>query len=254
MDVFPILAFSDNYIWALVDKKTKVFDCVDPGDAQPVLQFATDHQLNLRSILITHHHDDHIGGAVSLRKLYPSCTVYGPDDPRIPVISTPVSPGQVLSIGTHTFQILSNPGHTSSHISYFEPDKKWLFCGDTLFSAGCGRVFDGSVEQLHDSIVSFKALPKATLVFCAHEYTQQNLRFAQVVEPHNTQIKYYLQRLQEQQIVCSLPSTLEQEFLINPFLRTNEKEVQHYARQHGAHSRESQEVFRVLREQKNLFR
>lgn len=254
MDIIPISAFTDNYIWALIDKGARVFDCVDPGDAQPVLQFAHEHQLELRSILITHHHNDHIGGVHQLKQHYPSCVIYAPVDPRITLVTVSVTKDQMIQVGKHSFQILSNPGHTSSHISYFEPNEQWLFCGDTLFSAGCGRVFDGTMEQLHQSMLLFKSLPKTTKVFCAHEYTQQNLRFAQAVEPDNAEINHYLHQIQERPFSCTLPSILQQELLINPFLRTDVQTVQHYAHQHGAHSNDSLDIFRVLREQKNQFK
>jgi len=253
MTIVPISAFSDNYIWALINKDEGVFSCVDPGDAQPVLDFAQKNNLKLKSILITHHHHDHIGGLKELIEHYPSCLVYGPADSRIPFITHPVIKDHTFTLETYSFQVLSNPGHTSSHISYFEPNEHWLFCGDTLFSAGCGRVFDGTLEQLYQSLLLFKSLPKSTKIFCAHEYTQQNLRFAQTVEPHNKIITQYLAHLQNDSIACSLPSTLEQELLINPFLRLEEQEVQDYAQQHGAHSYNAQEIFAVLREQKNIF-
>jgi hydroxyacylglutathione hydrolase len=251
--IVPISAFSDNYIWALIDESAAVFDCVDPGDAQPVLQFAQEKHLNLRSILITHHHNDHIGGVKRLKEHFPTCIIYGPADPRIDSVTAPVQQDQLISVGAYSFQILSNPGHTSTHISYFEPNKQWLFCGDTLFSAGCGRVFDGTLEQLHQSLLLFKTLPITTDIFCAHEYTQHNLRFARTVEPNNTEIDHYLHYLKEHSISCSLPSRVQHELLINPFLRTDASEVQQYVLHHGARSLDSLEVFRILREQKNQF-
>jgi hydroxyacylglutathione hydrolase len=253
MTILPISAFFDNYIWAIIDKNAGIFDCVDPGDAEPVLQFAHKNHLNLRTILLTHHHDDHIAGVSKLTKAYPSCIVYGPNDSRIPNVNRTVYKHQTVQVGQCVFKILFNPGHTSTHISYYEPQQEWLFCGDTLFSAGCGRVFDGSLEQLHQSIHLFKALPPSTKIFCAHEYTQQNLRFAQTVEPNNTIIQNYLQKLQDAP-QCTLPSTLAVELQINPFLRTHEAEVQKFALQNGATSNDSLDVFKVLRQEKNVFK
>ncbi|WP_131794446.1 hydroxyacylglutathione hydrolase [Fluoribacter gormanii] len=254
MTIYPIPAFSDNYIWAIIDKVAGAFDCVDPGDAEPVVQFARTNQLSLRSILLTHHHQDHIGGVNQLLKTYHSCTVYGPSDPRIPHVNNTMQEHQSIHVGKCIFKILFNPGHTSSHISYYEPQNELLFCGDTLFSAGCGRVLDGTIEQLHQSLHLFKTLPPTTKIFCAHEYTEQNLRFAQTVEPNNPVIQQYLNKIHSLPQTCTLPSTLELELSINPFLRTDKPEVQRYALTHGATSNNSLEVFRVLREEKNSFK
>lgn len=254
MTIIPISAFSDNYIWAIIDKEKGLFDCVDPGEAPPVLQFAKEQHLQLRSILLTHHHHDHIGGVGPLIHHAPNCTVYGPHDSRIPYINHHVSEHQTVHVGHYSFHILSNPGHTSSHISYYEAQQGWLFCGDTLFSAGCGRVFDGTMEQLHRSMELFKSLPPETEVYCAHEYTRQNLRFAETVEPHNQFIKMYIQKLHAQTNPCTLPSTIEMELSINPFLRTQSTEVQTYARHHGASSTNSLDIFSALREAKNNFK
>lgn len=254
MPIIPISAFTDNYIWAIVDEEAGVFDCVDPGEAGPVLHFAQSRQLQLRSILLTHHHDDHIGGVGTLIRHAPACLVYGPNDPRIPYVNHKVKEHQIIQVGHYSFQILYNPGHTSTHISYYEPNEGWLFCGDTLFSAGCGRVFDGTLNELHQSIQLFKSLPPTTKVFCAHEYTEQNLRFARTVEPNNQFALDYMNKLHRQPTHCTLPSTIEIEHFINPFFRTNQPEVQTYAQHHGAMSKDSLEVFRILRKQKNAFK
>lgn len=254
MHVIPISAFTDNYIWAIVDRQTNCFDCVDPGEAGPVLQFANTQHLQLRSILLTHHHHDHIGGVGQLVQAYPACQVYGPNDSRIPHITQQVTANQTINPGAHTFHILFNPGHTSSHISYYEAQAGWLFCGDTLFSAGCGRVFDGTLSELYQSMQLFKSLPPATKIFCAHEYTMQNLHFALSVEPHNQAIHNQLHQLKTQASTCSLPSTLALELLINPFLRTEQATVQAFAQHHGAVSNEPLEIFRILREAKNNFK
>ncbi|PJD92616.1 MAG: hydroxyacylglutathione hydrolase [Legionella sp.] len=252
MIIYPISAFTDNYIWALIDKKEGLFDCVDPGDASAVLHFAQKHHLDLRSILITHHHSDHIGGVQELKHHYPDCLIYGPVDSRIPIINVPLTEGQSITIQEASYQIFFTPGHTATHIAYFETKKRWLFCGDTLFSGGCGRVFDGTLEALHDSLQRLKKLPAATQIFCAHEYTKQNLQFALLVEPENQDLLHYKQQINHPLTRCTLPSVLEQELLINPFLRTDQSAVQHYALKHGAISTNSLDVFRVLRAQKNL--
>lgn len=253
MNVYPISAFTDNYIWAIIDKENALFDCVDPGDANPVRAFAHRNQLDLRNILLTHHHQDHIGGVAQLIQIYPNCEVFGPEDARIPYVTQRVKEKQIINIGSYHYHILFNPGHTSSHISYYEPRQEWLFCGDTLFSAGSGRVFDGTMEQLHQSLQLFKALPGPTKVFAAHEYTLQNLRFAEHVEPSNPDIKKHIRYLLSHR-GCSLPSTIAKELEINPFLRTDDQDVINYATQHGALSSESLDVFTILRNQKNNFK
>ena len=253
MTIVPISAFSDNYIWALVDKERGTFTCVDPGEASPVLEFAKKNSLKLKSVFITHHHNDHIGGLQRIKEYYSDINIYGPIDSRIPLITYPVSKDQVLEFEGFSFRVIENPGHTSTHISYFEPDQHWLFCGDTLFSAGCGRVFDGTLEQLYESLLLFKSLPQSTQIYCAHEYTQQNLRFAQTVEPNNKVVGKYLAHLKEDTIDCSLPTSLAQELLINPFLRLDKKEVQAYAQMHGVSLDNPQAIFGLLRENKNNF-
>lgn len=254
MTIFPIPAFTDNYIWAIIDKEAGVFDCIDPGEADPVFDFAASHQLKLRTILLTHHHNDHIGGVGQLIKTYSQCIVYGPNDARIAYITNHVQKNQTIKVGNYSFHVLFNPGHTSTHMSYYEPQQGWLFCGDTLFSGGCGRVFDGTMEELHQSMLLFKTLPPNTKIFCAHEYTIQNLRFAQSVEPKNLAIIEHVQKLEKQSTICSLPSNLTLELSINPFLRTENTDVIHYALDHGATSSASLEIFKTLRNQKNIFK
>lgn len=252
-NILALSAFKDNYIWCVIDEEQKVFDCIDPGDAAPVIDYATKTGMTLKNILLTHHHDDHIGGVVRLIQAFPNVMAYGPEDSRIPHVNRTVKARDLLTLNNKNYEVLQNPGHTSSHISYYEPQEGWLFCGDTLFSVGCGRVFDGTLEQLHNSLLMFKQLPPTTLVFCAHEYTRQNIRFALTVEPNNSKLQEYGKKLNSQKQLCSIPSTMNLECEINPFLRTNTPEVIDYARTHGALSEDSIEVFRVLREQKNLF-
>lgn len=253
MTIFALRAFKDNYIWAIVNEKKHTLTCVDPGEAAPILTYAKNNSLKLSNILITHHHDDHTGGVTELLDYYPEASVYGPADGRIPRIKHIVRDEDIVHVENLAFRVLSTPGHTSSHICYQEPNKGWLFCGDTLFSAGCGRVFDGTIEDLHHSINLLKNLPKDTKVFCGHEYTLQNLKFAACVEPENSTIQSYISHLQEKPGECSLPSTIALEKEINPFMRTESPDVQKYTHAQGLTSHNSLAIFKLLREKKNGF-
>ncbi|WED44071.1 hydroxyacylglutathione hydrolase [Legionella cardiaca] len=252
MKILPISAFNDNYIWLVIDESMETAFCVDPGDAQPVFDFLNAHSLTLEAIILTHHHHDHIGGVASLLGTFPAITVYGPQDSRIAHITSPINSHSNLSLLSCNFQVLETPGHTSTHLSLYEPNYQWLFCGDTLFSAGCGRVFDGTIEELYDSLNRLKALPEQTKVFCAHEYTRQNLRFAALVEPDNLTVQNYAAQLNKTN-QCSLPSTIALEKEINPFLRTEEKSVKNYAKGKGLNDPDSFSIFKQLRVDKNNF-
>jgi len=253
MHVVALPAFNDNYIWAIVNEEKHTITCVDPGEAAPVLSYAKNNGLTLNNILITHHHPDHVDGTTELLKAFPNASVYGPADQRISHVKFIVHDEELVHIDNLVFRVLSTPGHTSSHVCYQEPTKEWLFCGDTLFSAGCGRVFDGTIEELHHSIMLLKNLPETTKVYCGHEYTQQNLRFAAYVEPENPTITSYLAHLIEKKVGCSLPSTIALERKINPFMRTKAPSVQAFVRAQGINDQDSLEVFKCLREMKNNF-
>lgn len=253
MSINALPAFNDNYIWVIVNEAQHTLTCVDPGTAKPVLSYAKNNGLTLKNILITHHHPDHAGGIAELLQEYPKTRVFGPIDPRIPEINSIVRDEDIVHIDNLAFRVLSTPGHTSSHICYQEPTKGWLFCGDTLFSAGCGRVFDGTMEMLHQSIMLLKNLPKDTKVYCGHEYTRQNLKFAATVEPENNTIHTYAIHLKEKSELCSLPSTIALERKINPFMRTHISAVQEFARLNGVTSHDPLAIFKLLREKKDVF-
>lgn len=251
MTIIPLPAFEDNYIWLIVNPATQSFICIDPGDARPVLNYAKQNQLSLTHLLITHHHEDHTGGINDLIKALPEVDVFGPADLRIPQINTPLKDEDIVPIDELCFKVLSIPGHTRTHIAYYEAKKAWLFCGDTLFSAGCGRVFDGTIEQLHQAIQRLKQLPDNTQIYCAHEYTLQNLNFAAMVDPVNEDIQSYILDLKQRPNPCSLPSSIALEKKINPFMRTLEPAVLTFAHAHGESSNDSLAIFKWLRELKN---
>lgn len=253
LTIHGLSAFNDNYIWIIANLDQSTFICVDPGDAMPVLSYAKSHNLTLNGILLTHHHHDHIGGVAKLLDIFPDAIVYAPNDLRIPFSNIAIKMSQSVFIGGCSFRVLITPGHTRSHICYYEPHLKWLFCGDTLFSAGCGRVFDGTMSALHDSLLRLKNLPDDTNVYCGHEYTRQNLRFAMTIEPNNLTISSYYTKLAHATNPLSLPSTIEQEKKINPFLRTNTIPLQEYAQTQGIDPLDSFAIFQHLRDQKDRF-
>ena len=253
MPIFPIKAFNDNYIWAITNERKHSFTCVDPGEALPVIAYAKSTSLKLTDILITHHHADHTDGVAELLKTNPKINVFGPIDRRLPQVNVPVRDEDIIHIDNLSFRVISTPGHTSTHISYQEHTKAWLFTGDTLFSAGCGRVFDGTIEQLYHSINLLKSMPKDTKIFCGHEYTRANLKFAATIEPNNQTILSYIKHLRENENQCSLPSTIELECKINPFMRTDSLDLLECAREQGINPSDSLEIFKFLREKKNMF-
>lgn len=233
---------------------------VDPGDAGPVLEALRQERLRLHAILVTHHHPDHTGGVAALREAT-GAQVYGPARERIPEPFQPLAGGDTIELLGQRFSVIDVPGHTRGHIAYFHApagsgDAPLLFCGDTLFSGGCGRLFEGSPAQMLASLDALAALPGATRVCCAHEYTLSNLRFARTVEPDNPQLIDYqgqCERLRARGLP-TLPATLATEREINPFLRSREPGVMRAvrARAPGVATDEAA-VFAALREWKNQF-
>lgn len=222
--VVALRAFADNYIWTLRDATHAVV--VDPGDAQPVLDYLEREKLQLAAILNTHHHADHVGGNAALLARHPA-PVYGPRDERIAEVSVRLADGESFTlphfnIGMETLEI---PGHTRSHVAFFGGGM--LFCGDTLFAAGCGRLFEGTPRQMYDSLTRLSRLPDDTLVYCGHEYTLSNIRFARAAEPDNTRLPELEARMQalRDRDQPTLPSTIGQEKATNPFLRVGEAGV-----------------------------
>jgi hydroxyacylglutathione hydrolase len=259
MTLVPLPAFADNYIWMLQDGSNAIV--VDPGDAQPVFDALTRDKLQLAAILVTHHHPDHTGGVAALHAAT-GAPVFGPARERIPEPFKPLSHGDRAEVLGLRFQVIDVPGHTAGHIAYFLPahhgQAPLLFCGDTLFSGGCGRLFEGTPAQMLASLDALAALPGDSRVCCAHEYTLANLRFAQAVEPGNADLTQYTAHCESlrAQGQPTLPSQLATERRINPFLRSREATVLRAVREHAELSANAGEadVFAALRQWKNDFR
>lgn len=256
IQVKPILAFKDNYIWCLINDTTNHCIIVDPGEAKPVVTFLKRSNLLLDAILITHHHWDHTNGIKAILKEH-TVPVFGPAKEKIAGISNPVDEGDSIELNNWpiSFKVLAIPGHTLGHIAYYWDNL--LFCGDTLFSAGCGRLFEGTAEQMLDSLNKLSQLPDGTKIYCGHEYTLSNLNFAQMLEPTNAHIKNYLAQVRElrQKNLPTVPSMLSMERLINPFLRCNEPEILSRVEKHrGKKFTFPAEAFAYLRQWKNNYK
>ncbi|MDQ8039205.1 MAG: hydroxyacylglutathione hydrolase [Rickettsiella sp.] len=258
--VLPILAFKDNYIWCLINDRTNHCIMVDPGEAKSVLAFlkganAKHLKLSLDAIFITHHHWDHTNGIKAILNTH-AVPVYGPANEKIIGVSHPVDEENVIELaGWPVFKVLAIPGHTLGHIAYYVEDL--LFCGDTLFSAGCGRLFEGTPAQMLNSLNKLASLPDETKVYCGHEYTLNNLQFAQIVEPNNIKIKERAEKVRvlRQKNLPSLPASLADERLINPFLRTTNPDIILRIEKHRGKRLEAPvEVFAYLRKWKNNFK
>ncbi|WP_420233199.1 hydroxyacylglutathione hydrolase [Pseudomonas sp. ABY48] len=254
IQISALPAFTDNYIWLLQDHSTQRCAVVDPGDAAPVQAWLETHPgWVLSDILITHHHHDHVGGVQALKNTT-NATVYGPASENIPARDKALHDNDKVSVLGWDFDVYAVPGHTLGHIAYYHHGL--LFCGDTLFAAGCGRLFEGTPAQMHHSLSRLAALPEDTLVYCTHEYTLSNLKFAAAVEPGNPDIVARLEKVSRQRSegIMTLPSTLALEKLTNPFLRTTETSVKQKAdERNGQRNQTPSEVFAALRAWKDKF-
>ena len=256
--VDAVRAFRDNYVWTL--RNAKHAAVVDPGDAQPVLDYLAREKLTLAAVLATHHHPDHVGGIARLRESF-RVPVYGPRGEAIATVTDPVSEGDSVAIPElgASFTVLDIPGHTRAHIAYYGGGA--LFCGDTLFACGCGRVFEGTPEQMYASLEKLRALPDDTKVYCGHEYTLANIGFAKAVEPENAALERREARDRRLRDAGqpTLPSTLGEEKATNPFLRCREPAVIESANKYlgarlaGPRSSHPAAVFAAIREWKNRF-
>ena len=256
-DVLHVRAFEDNYIWLIRGKSPDRVAIVDPGDADPVLAALEKQCLKPAAILCTHHHGDHVGGVEDILKHYNNVPVYGPARERIPTLSLRLKDGDHVDLPELglTFDVLEVPGHTAGHIAYYGAGM--LFCGDTMFSAGCGRLFEGTAEQMLASLSRFSNLPETTRMYCGHEYTEANLRFALTVEPDNADTRAHRDwaRTQRTRDLPTMPSTIGLERRINPFLRSGETTVRMAAEKKTGHALDSAvAVFAAVRRWKDGFR
>ncbi len=225
MDLIGIPAFRDNYIWLLNDRNRQCV-IIDPGESGRVLSLLEQRHIAPAAILLTHHHQDHLAGVAGIIARYPALPVYGPQETASKGAAILMKGGDNITINNRTFTTIATPGHTSGHIAWYSPP--WLFCGDTLFSAGCGRIFEGNAEQMYASVQKLAQLPDDTLICCAHEYTLKNIQFARWLLPEDPNLKIW-----QQHIIAlraknqpSVPTTLGLERIINPFLRCDDTELQ----------------------------
>ncbi|KAF0192824.1 MAG: hydroxyacylglutathione hydrolase [Gammaproteobacteria bacterium] len=254
INAIAVPAFRDNYIWLVHDAANRTV-IVDPGDAQPVLAALAHHALTPVAVLITHHHHDHTGGIGDILARYP-VPVLGPARESIPAVTRRLSDGERICVPSTSmeFTVLDVPGHTAGHIAFFGHNT--LLCGDTLFAGGCGRLFEGTPEQMYCSLQKIARLPETTQVYCAHEYTEDNLRFAAAVEPDNADLRTRIaavNRLRRNNLP-TIPSTIGEEKRTNPFLRCDEPDVRAAARAFADTPPESaDQVFAALRSRKDWF-
>lgn len=245
--ILPTL--SDNYAWVLHDGANAVV--VDPGEAEPVLRFLWRAKLSLSHILLTHHHADHCGGAAELKRIY-GCAIIGPEDRLLPFVDALVRDGEQRIVLAEEMNIIATPGHTKTHVVYYFPNLRALFTGDTLFAAGCGRLFECSPAEMLQSLIKCACMDDVTSIFCGHEYTEENLLFATTVDPDNKDVWQRLAdvKYMQRRSMPTVPSTMAVERATNPFLRTGDPGLR---KKLGMESATGIDVFAELRRRKDRF-
>ncbi len=253
LEIHRIPARSDNYLWLAIEPTSGAVAIIDPADAEPVIAKCEELGLNLTHILNTHHHGDHTGGNLELKEKY-GCIVVGSvaDQARIPGIDVAVGDGDTYDLGPERAQVFDVTGHTLGHIMYWFEDSKALFCGDTLFAMGCGRLSEGTAEQMWKALSKFTILPDDTEIYCAHEYTQANARFALTIEPGNVALQARAKEVDQLRShdIATVPSLLGAERATNPFLRATEPDLRAAI---GMEAAAPVDVFRETRARKDNF-
>nr|VFK39347.1 MAG: hydroxyacylglutathione hydrolase [Candidatus Kentron sp. SD]VFK46639.1 MAG: hydroxyacylglutathione hydrolase [Candidatus Kentron sp. SD]VFK80085.1 MAG: hydroxyacylglutathione hydrolase [Candidatus Kentron sp. SD] len=257
LDITPISSFTDNYIWRIREPNGRIAAIVDPGEAAPVFRALDQEEITPVAILLTHHHGDHVDGVGEIKARYPDISVFGPARERIRGVTHRTEEGEIIDLpgARLSFRVLEVPGHTRGHVAYYGHGA--LFCGDTLFSVGCGRLFEGTPMDMHGSLRRIAALPGETRLYCAHEYTLDNIGFAKEVEPKNPDLARREQdafaRIDRN--LPTVPSTLAEELAVNPFLRCHAPEVIHAAEDYaGRKLADPVEVFAAIRRWKDGWR
>ena len=222
LEIIQIPLLSDNYSYIITDTNTKTTGCIDPSVAKDVVNILKKQGIGLDFILNTHHHHDHVGGNKELKEIY-NCKIIGcyNDQKRIPGIDIKLKDNENYNIGDSLFKVISTPGHTIGHICFYFMDQNFLFCGDTVFSLGCGRLFEGSYEQMTDSILKIRSLPDCTKIFCGHEYTESNAKFAEFLDSGDDLLKKKISKIKRDRSVSkpTIPSILKEEKMLNPFMK-----------------------------------
>jgi len=253
LQIEHVLCLNDNYVWLLREPASGAVAAVDPSEAGPVRRRLDELGWRLTHILNTHHHGDHTGGNLELKQMT-GCTIVGPraDRERIPGIDVAVGEGETYRFGNESAHVFDVPGHTRGHIAFWFPDSDALFCGDTLFAIGCGRLFEGTPSQMWNSLTKLRGLPPTTRVYCAHEYTQSNARFALAIAPDNAALKTRAARVDALRAkgLPTVPATLAEECRTNPFLRADDAD---FARRLGLDPRDPVAVFAEIRARKDKF-